>query len=70
MVLWLIDLTSVRPAPTSFLLRGIQLTLVQRYWGSTVKMLFSYKIFTFYDANTLVSLPNACARTFLVLSQQ
>jgi hypothetical protein len=47
-----------------FLLRGIQLTNVQRYLGSTVKMVLSYKIFTFHEANTFV------ARTFLVLSHQ
>jgi hypothetical protein len=41
------------------LLRGIQLTKVQRYWGSIVKMVFSYKMFTFYEANTYVALPNA-----------
>jgi hypothetical protein len=49
------------------LLRGIQLTLVQRYRGSTVKMVLSYKIFTFYEVNTLMAFG---ARTFLVLSQQ
>jgi hypothetical protein len=38
------------------LLLGIQLTHVQRHLGSTVKMFFfSYKIFTFNDANTLYS---------------
>jgi glucose uptake protein GlcU len=41
------------------LLRGIQLTHVQRYLGSTVKMVFSYKIFTFHEANTFAALPNA-----------
>jgi hypothetical protein len=52
------------------LLRGIQLTLVQRYWGSTLKMLFSYKFFSFYEANTCVALPNRCAHFPIVLSQQ
>jgi hypothetical protein len=44
----------------SILLRGTQLTNVQRYMyrGSTVKMVFSYKIFTCYEANTCVALPN------------
>jgi hypothetical protein len=41
---------------------------------NTVKMVFSYKIFTIHKANTCVALSNACrrrgARTFLVLSQQ
>jgi hypothetical protein len=41
------------------LLRGIQLTHVQRYWGSTVKMVFSFKVCTFHEANTCVTLPNA-----------
>jgi hypothetical protein len=41
------------------LLRGIQLTHVQRYFGSIVEMVFSYKIFTFHEANTFVALPNA-----------
>jgi hypothetical protein len=45
-------------AQKTILLRGIHLTLVQRYKGSTVKMVFSYKIFTFYEANTRVALPN------------
>jgi hypothetical protein len=36
------------------LLRGIQLTHVPRYFGSTVKMIFSYKIFPFHEANTFV----------------
>jgi hypothetical protein len=53
----------------SILLRGIQLTHVQSNWGSSVKMVFSYKICTFHDANTCVALPNG-AHTFLVLSQQ
>jgi hypothetical protein len=48
--------------------RGIHLTLVQRCWGSTVKMLFSYTIFTFYEANTFVALPNACGRSVRTLS--
>jgi hypothetical protein len=50
------------------LLRGIQLTLVQRSWGSIVKMLFSYKVFTFYAANTLVALTNAWRRSLRALS--
>jgi hypothetical protein len=50
------------------LLRGIQLTLVHRYWCSTVKMVFSYKIFTFYEASTLVALPNAWQRSMRALS--
>jgi hypothetical protein len=50
------------------LLRGIQLTLVQRYWGSNVKMVFSYKIFTFYEANTLVARPNAWRRSMRAVS--
>jgi hypothetical protein len=33
------------------LLRGIQLTHVQRYWGSTAKMVFPFKMFTFYETN-------------------
>jgi hypothetical protein len=37
---------------TLILLRGIQLTHVHRYRGSTVKMVLSY--------NTFVALPNAC----------
>jgi hypothetical protein len=56
------------------LLRGIQLTYVQRYWGSTLQMVLTYKIFTLNEAKTCVVLPNAVtafgARTFLVLSQQ
>jgi hypothetical protein len=47
----------------TILLRGIQLTHIQRYCCSTVKMVVSFKIFTFHETNT-------CARTFLVLSQQ
>jgi hypothetical protein len=35
------------------LLRGIQLTNVQRYQGSTVKMLLSCKICTLNEANTV-----------------
>jgi hypothetical protein len=35
------------------LLRGIQLTHVQRCWGSTVKMVFSWKFFTFHEANAV-----------------
>jgi hypothetical protein len=34
--------------PELILLRGIQLTLVQRYRSLTVKMVFSYKMFTFF----------------------
>jgi hypothetical protein len=57
---------------------SIQLTNVQRYWGSIVKMVFSHKRFTFYEANTRVALPNLAperltafgARSFLVLPQQ
>jgi hypothetical protein len=41
------------------LLRGIQITHVQCYWGSTVKMVFSLQMFTFHEANTCVALPNA-----------
>jgi hypothetical protein len=37
----------------SILLRGIQLTYVQSYQGSTVKMMLSYKIFTLNEANTV-----------------
>jgi hypothetical protein len=44
------------------LLHGIQLTDVQRYQGSTMKMVLSYKICTRNDANTCVELPNACCR--------
>jgi hypothetical protein len=58
--------------------RGIQLTHVQLYWGSTVKMLFFYscKIVAFPEANVHVQcgaperLPEFGARTFLVLSKQ
>jgi hypothetical protein len=39
---------------------GIQLSHVQCYRGSTVKMVLSCKIFTFNEANTYVALPNAC----------
>jgi hypothetical protein len=38
--------TLVLTVHVPILLRGIQLTHVQRYWGSTVKMVVSYKIFT------------------------
>jgi hypothetical protein len=47
------------PPKNGILLRGIQLTHVQRYSGSTVKIVFSYKICTFHQANTFVALPNA-----------
>jgi hypothetical protein len=50
------------------LLLIIQLTLVQRYGCSTVKMVFSYKFFTFREANTYVSLPNARRRSVRALS--
>jgi hypothetical protein len=40
---------------------------VQRYWGSTVKMVFSYKIFTFLHATTWVALPNAWRRLMRAL---
>jgi hypothetical protein len=49
------------------LLRGIQLTHVQRYRGSTVKMELSYKIFTLNEASTCVALPNACRRSVCAL---
>jgi hypothetical protein len=42
------------------LLRGIQLTNVKRYQGSSVKMVLSYKICTLNEANKSVALPNAC----------
>jgi hypothetical protein len=53
----------------SILLRDIQLTHVQCYWGSTVKMVFSYKIFcTCHEAN-MCGAPERLtafdARTFL-----
>jgi hypothetical protein len=50
------------------LLHGIQLTHVQRYQGSTEKMVLSYKIFTLNEANTYVALPNACRRSVRALS--
>jgi hypothetical protein len=53
---------------SKILLRGIQLTNVQRYWGSTVKMVCSCKIFTFYEANTCVALTNAWRRSVRALS--
>jgi hypothetical protein len=52
----------------AILLRGIQLTNVQRYRGSTVKMVFSYKICIFYEANTCEALPNAWQRSVRALS--
>jgi hypothetical protein len=54
------------------LLRGIQLTHVQRYPGSTAKMALSSKIFILNDAISYVAFPNAVfgAPTFRVLSQQ
>jgi hypothetical protein len=58
----------------SILLRGIQLTHLQRYRGLTVKMVPSYKIFPFNEANTVRGAPERLpafgARTFLVLLQQ
>jgi hypothetical protein len=49
------------------LLRGIQLTNVQRCWGTTVKMVFSYKIFTGqYMCGAPERLTEFGARTFLV----
>jgi hypothetical protein len=45
----------------TILLRDIQLTHVQRYCGTTVKMVFSYKIFTFHEANTCVADGVRCA---------
>jgi hypothetical protein len=51
------------------LLRGIQLTNVQRYQGSTVKMVLLYKICTLNEANTCVALPNACRRSVRALSK-
>jgi hypothetical protein len=50
------------------LLHGIQLTNVQCYQGSTMKMVLSYKICTLNDANTCVELPNACRRLVPALS--
>jgi hypothetical protein len=38
------------------LLSGIQLTHVKCHWGSTVKMVLSYKSFTLNEANTCVAL--------------
>jgi hypothetical protein len=55
--------------PKTILLRGIQLTLVQRYWVPTVRIVFSNKIFTFYNGNKLVALPNAWRRSVLALSE-
>jgi hypothetical protein len=49
------------------LLRGIQLTHVPRYWGSTVIMVFPHKFFTFNEANTCVALPNAWRRSMRAL---
>jgi hypothetical protein len=49
------------------LLRGIQLTHAQYYWGSTVKMLSSFEIFTFHEANICVALPNAWRRSVRAL---
>jgi hypothetical protein len=43
-------------------------THAQRYWGSTVKMVFSYKIFTFHEANTCMALANARRRSVRALS--
>jgi hypothetical protein len=50
------------------LLRGIQLAHVQRYRGSTVKMVLSGTILTFNDVNTYVALTNACRRSVIALS--
>jgi hypothetical protein len=63
----------IRPRPKIFgigliLLQGIQLTNVQRYQGSTVKMVLSYKICTLNYVNTYVALPNASRRSVRVLS--
>jgi hypothetical protein len=52
-----------KEATFPILLRGIQLTHVQRYWGSTVKMVFSYEIFSVHEVNTCVALPNAWRRS-------
>jgi hypothetical protein len=57
-----------QPEPAMILLRGIQLTHVPRYWGSTVKIVLQYKIVTFYEANTYVALPNAWRRSVRALS--
>jgi hypothetical protein len=40
----------------SILLRGIQLTHVQRYRGTNVKMVFSYKLFTFHEASVITTI--------------
>jgi hypothetical protein len=60
-----------QPCGGKILLRGIH---VQRQWGSTVKTLHSFKIFTLHEANTCVALPNAVRRSAahfpIVLSQQ
>jgi hypothetical protein len=52
-------------------LRGIQLTHVQRYLGSTVKMVFSYTNFYFSWGQYICGAPERLtafgARTFLVL---
>jgi hypothetical protein len=53
----------------SILLRGIQFTHVQRYSGSTVKMVLSNKFFTLNEAITCVALPNACRRSVRALSE-
>jgi hypothetical protein len=45
------------------LLRGIQLTHVQRNGGSTVKIVLECKIFTLNEANTFVTLPKATRRS-------
>jgi hypothetical protein len=50
------------------LLHGSQLTNVQRYQGSTVKMVLSYKICSLNYANTCVALPNASRRSVRTLS--
>jgi hypothetical protein len=56
------------PQVQLILRRGIQLIHVQRYRGSTVKMALSCKILTLNEANTSVSLPNACRRSVRALS--
>jgi hypothetical protein len=55
--------TDYQLSSRKILLRGIQ-----RYWGTTVNMVFSFKIFTFHEANTCVALPNAWRRSVRALS--
>jgi hypothetical protein len=52
----------------AILLRGIQLTDVQHYWGTIVKIVLSYTIFAFHEANTCAALPNAWRRSVRALS--